>query len=91
MEVNRAVSRRYHATPKGKAYDRKYAFTYQQKYPERIKAQNSVGTAIRNGKLAKQPCTVCGVRKVEAHHPDYSKPLKVVWLCRKHHRAVHKK
>lgn len=42
------------------------------------------------GKLPKQPCRVCGSTvKVERHHPNYSKPLKVVHLCRKHHLELH--
>ena len=38
------------------------------------------------------PCEVCGTREnIEKHHEDYTKPLKVRWLCRKHHRELHKK
>jgi len=48
-----------------------------------------VGRAIRNGKLKKQPCEVCGEIKVEAHHDDYSKPLNVRWLCKYHHTQHH--
>lgn len=48
------------------------------------------GNAIRDGKLIKQPCEKCGEMKVEAHHPDYSKPLEVHWLCRKCHAEHHK-
>jgi hypothetical protein len=38
--------------------------------------------------LVPQPCEVCGATKVEKHHPDYSKPLEVRWLCREHHLAL---
>jgi hypothetical protein len=24
------------------------------------------------------------------HHPDYAKPLNVVWFCREHHLAIHR-
>lgn len=45
-----------------------------------------VNNAIRSGRLVKQPCIICGSLLSEAHHADYSKPLEVEWLCRKHHR-----
>ena len=28
---------------------------------------------------------------LDAHHPDYSKPLEVVWICAKCHRQFHSK
>lgn len=46
--------------------------------------------ALRIGQLNKQPCEVCGKRKAEAHHDDYSQPLSVRWLCHKHHMEHHK-
>jgi hypothetical protein len=33
----------------------------------------------------KEPCVACDSEKSEMHHEDYSKPLEVWWLCRKHH------
>lgn len=35
-----------------------------------------------------QPCIICG-GKAERHHPDYSQPLNVIFLCRSHHKKVH--
>ena len=46
--------------------------------------------AIGTGILIRQPCEVCGLEKVDAHHDDYTKPLEVRWLCRKHHNRHHK-
>ena len=54
----------------------------------RRRAITATGNAIRDGKLTPQPCFVCG-RKADAHHPDYSAPLAVSWLCRKHHAQLH--
>lgn len=55
----------------------------------RRKAWIAVGNAIRDGILIKQPCHICGELEVEGHHPDYSAPLDVVWLCTKHHAQLH--
>lgn len=70
-----------------------YDNLYQRKKlksPERVKARNALSYAIASGKLIKQPCTVCGDTKVQAHHTDYSKPLDVTWLCIKHHMQQHR-
>jgi hypothetical protein len=45
---------------------------------------------MRDGKVVKMPCLVCGDQNSEGHHPDYSRPLDVVWLCNKHHVETHK-
>lgn len=57
---------------------------------DKIKARKALSDAIRGGKIKRLPCE-CGDPHSEGHHPDYSKPLKVVWLCRKHHRQLHNK
>ena len=44
--------------------------------------------AIKSGKLKRLPCEVCGNIKSQMHHPDYSKPLKVRWLCPKYHGEI---
>jgi hypothetical protein len=53
-------------------------------------ASDAVALAIRLGALAKQRCIRCGNPRAVAHHEDYSKPLDVMWLCRKHHSARHR-
>lgn len=55
----------------------------------KTEAHKQVKAAIRNGNLHRQPCEQCESLKTEAHHEDYSKPLDVNWLCRKHHRERH--
>lgn len=55
----------------------------------RKKAHHITSAAIRDGKLKKKPCEVCGHPLVQAHHDDYSKPLEVRWLCVQHHNEHH--
>lgn len=52
-------------------------------------AQITMGNAIRDGKLKRQPCERCGSLRAQGHHEDYSKPLEVMWLCPKHHGERH--
>lgn len=52
-------------------------------------ARWKVNRAIAAGRLTREPCSVCGSERSQAHHPDYSKPLEVVWLCAKHHADEH--
>lgn len=54
------------------------------------RAQGMVTRAILSGKLTREPCCICGDPKTEGHHDDYSKPLDVRWLCKKHHDEVHR-
>lgn len=60
---------------------------WRKKYPQRYKAHKLVFVEVRSGRLVKKDC-FCGSKKSEAHHKDYSKPLAVVWLCKKHHRMA---
>lgn len=55
----------------------------------KVLAQWCVKTAIRSGRLTRQPCEVCGGEPSDAHHTDYDRPYDVTWLCRKHHREAH--
>lgn len=56
---------------------------------EKLAAHLAVAYALRKGKLVRQPCW-CGNQESQAHHPDYSKKLEVIWLCQKHHKELHR-
>lgn len=62
---------------------------FQIDEPEKYKARNSANYAKKIGKLQPKPCSVCGNLEINMHHNNYSEPLKVVWLCRKHHKRLH--
>ena len=66
-----------------------YKKKWWEKNKDKLKVRSAVRYAMKTGKLVKQPCFVCGEVEVHAHHPDYSMPLDVVWLCAIHHREVH--
>lgn len=74
--------------PERKAKKLEYQRRSRAKFPGKYKARGKINNAIRDGKLIKNPCEVCGEIKVEAHHTDYRSPLKVTWLCRKHHMEI---
>jgi uncharacterized protein (DUF983 family) len=62
------------------------------KNPKKRKAQVAVGNAIRDGKLTRMPCEVCGATyRIHAHHDDYEKWFDVRWLCPLHHKEWHEK
>lgn len=62
---------------------------YERKFPEKQRARMAVLNAINTGELKRQPCEKCGCKDVHGHHDDYSKPLKVRWLCQPHHVEAH--
>jgi hypothetical protein len=75
---------------RGNRQSPEYAKEYREKYPQKYKAKTMVNNAIRDGKLFKEPCEVCGrTNLVHAHHDDYAKPLNIRWLCAAHHKHWH--
>jgi hypothetical protein len=54
-------------------------------------AHNVLNRAVKDGKIMKpEACSKCGREvRIEGHHPDYSKPLEVIWLCHRCHIAEH--
>lgn len=62
---------------------------WAKKNPTKIKAQQAARKALSQGEIIKAPCARCGSDNAVMHHPDYSKPLAIVWLCKVHHRQEH--
>ncbi len=58
--------------------------------PHKNKARVAVNNAVRDGRLKKFPCEVCGRKDSHGHHDDYGKPLEVRWLCPVHHSEAHR-
>lgn len=74
---------------RGARQDKSYLPDYRKKYPKKYKAHNAVNNAIRDGKIEKGCCEVCGAVKAVAHHDDYDKPMDIRWLCQAHHKQWH--
>lgn len=99
---NQYEKQRYRNDPRKLASLKKYAESEKgmvvkaaahRRWAERNPIKRGVhimtGNAIRDGKISKMPCEVCGCGKVHAHHDDYAKPLDVRWLCALHHKQWH--
>jgi hypothetical protein len=69
----------------------KLSAAWKKRNPLKRAAQNALNNAIRDGKLMKPSiCQRCDVQgRIQAHHPDYTKPLEVEWLCIECHAAEH--
>ena len=68
----------------------KYNKEYGKKFPERVKAQQK---ATRKIKIPfGQLCEECRINPArEKHHPDYSKPLEIKFLCNPCHKRIHRR
>lgn len=73
-----------------KIRERDRARGYRPGNPVKVAARYAVHAAIDDGTLVRLPCEMCGDPKTDAHHDDYSRPLDVRWLCRRHHGEAHR-
>jgi hypothetical protein len=77
-------------TPERRARVRIISDRWRKENPVGYRAHSTLSNAVRDGKIAKQPCALCGATKhIHAHHKDYVRPLSVTWLCAKCHHRVH--
>lgn len=84
-----AYKQRWNKSPKGREV---MAQSIQRLHYKHI-ARSRIAQGIREGKIIPPlTCTNCEDKsKLEAHHPDYSKPYDVEWLCIPCHHKLHRK
>ncbi len=56
---------------------------------KKLRARSDLNVSLNRGQVLKMPCTKCGAHDTQAHHPDYSYSLEVMWLCRACHEQIH--
>ena len=44
---------------------------------------------VKQGRITRDTCVVCGEKEVLIHHEDYDNPFGVIWLCDLHHKEYH--
>ena len=99
-----AVCRRQRANPERyKAYQQKWRETNKrsietyntvERHKESGKARAVIGSSVFRGTILRPClCSVCGTnnKEIHAHHPNYSEPRRVVWLCESCHGEIHRK
>jgi len=88
----RESQKKYFQTPKGREKYKIQSLILREKYPEKARARSLLSNAICEGKIVRPTqCSLCLRNDVaiEGHHPDYLKPLDVIWVCKSCHIMVH--
>lgn len=100
-ELRRALEKRMAKEGRRKKRNRVHYLRRIALYPEKERARLAVLNAINKGVLVRPDrCERCknipdpmsnGTTSIQGHHPDYSKPLEVVWLCHTCHVEEHRR
>lgn len=89
---NRIKLRKYNRVY-NKEYRKKHGYDNEEKWKfnnaNKVKAQRKLQKAIKLGKVFKRACLFCQKSETIGHHPNYDKPLEVIWVCKIHHRQIH--
>jgi DnaJ-class molecular chaperone len=85
--------RRMRAANPEKYRERERKASSKRTWNPRMEARCILNMAIKRGSILRPlKCTTCGTSgRIEAHHPDYNKPLFVEWLCPVCHGSAHRK
>lgn len=85
-----AYDRERHQRPERRLWAAEESRRWRMEHPDAYRAQTAVSNAVRDGRLKKEPCSLCAATaNIHGHHRDYAKPLEVVWLCAKCHHRLH--
>ena len=70
---------------------RKAVLDWRAKNPEKVRAHKIVAGAMKKGILVRPSgCSKCFIACVPvAHHPNYSRPKLVIWVCDSCHGKIH--
>lgn len=66
-----------------------YQRKWRQKRTRKYRASVRSDSRKQKPKIRLEPCTVCGNRDVELHHPDHEMATLTVWMCRPCHVLWH--
>jgi hypothetical protein len=63
----------------------------RERYRDKVYARYKIMYAVRCKRIiVPEQCEHCGTKtKLHGHHPDYSKPLEVIWVCPPCHGKIH--
>jgi len=88
-ESVREYDKQRSCSPSRKARAYEYQTQLRERHPERSRANCMAYRALKKGQIDRGPCHFCGAEEsLEMHHSDYSKPLRIYWLCRICHRKL---
>jgi len=86
MQFLSVVSRLEKKYKDKKELSKYYKNRWLREHPQVVECHKIYNKALKNGILIRKPCQICGKNKsIHGHHPDHSKPLEVIWLCKSHH------
>lgn len=83
--------KRYRKNDEWNANNKEWFRQYREKNKEKYSARSKLNYELSKGKIKKpKECQMCfKAGYIESHHPDYGKPLKVLWVCKECHGKLH--
>lgn len=88
-ERGKEISKAWRASTRGREVMKNRAAKWAAKNKDKYKAGYLLTNAVRDARIERQPCRICGDPKGEGHHFSYDEPLVVDWLCKSCHMDIH--
>lgn len=92
-KCNLETCKKFREKKSGRLSMNKAVYRSIEKYKFKQEARMVVKKNIRLGLIIRPKiCSQCEQENkyIEAHHDDYTKPLKIIWLCKICHMSIHK-